>query len=227
MKSLLLVEDDLNLGQTLTERLEGEGFRLFWAENLVDARAALEAQPFDLVILDIGLPDGSGFDFAREIRNQHPIPFLFVTAQASAESRLEGYELGAEEYIPKPFHFKELLMRVRHVLKNHSPLKRLEFEGVVIDFDKMTIEKSDGSSERLALKDFQVLRLLIERSPAVVSRDEIVDKVWGEERFPSNRTVDNVILRLRQILGEEKNQWILSVRGVGYQWQSEEVKNGQ
>ncbi|MCB0384063.1 MAG: response regulator transcription factor [Bdellovibrionales bacterium] len=226
MKNLLLVEDDQSLGQTLTERLEKEGFKVFWGENLADARAALDSQPFDLVILDVGLPDGSGFDFARDMRGEQPIPFIFVTAESSAESRLEGYELGAEEYIPKPFHFKELLMRIRHVLKNHSPLKSLEFDELRIDFDQMLILHPDGRQERLALKDFQVLRLLIERSPAVVSRDEIMDKVWGEEKFPSNRTVDNVILRLRQVLGDKHSHWISSIRGVGYQWKSDEVKNG-
>lgn len=118
-------------------------------------------------------------------------------------------------------------MRIRHVLLSHSPLKRFEFNNLVIDFDKMTVEREGKLDERLAHKDFLVLRLLIERSPAVVSRDEIMDKVWGEINYSTNRTVDNAILRLRQSLGEEKSGWILSVRGVGYQWKCDEVSYGK
>ena len=95
MKKLLLVEDDQNLGQTLSERLEKEGYKVCWATNQAEAQHAINSQTFDLVILDVGLPDGSGFDFAQEIRSQYPIPFIFVTAESSAESRLQGYELGA------------------------------------------------------------------------------------------------------------------------------------
>lgn len=227
MKRLLLVEDDSNLGQTLVERLSREGYQVKWADQLSEARRALAEETFNLIILDVSLPDGSGFDFARKMRAQHPTPFLFVTAQGSAEARLEGYELGAEEFVPKPFHFKELLMRIEHVLRNHRLLKELDFEGLKIDFDQRLVERADGACDRLPEKDFGVLRLLIERSPAVVSRDEIIEKVWGEESFPTNRTVDNVIVRLRQAIGEPHSAKIHSVRGVGYQWRSEGVSNGQ
>ncbi|MCB0361999.1 MAG: response regulator transcription factor [Bdellovibrionales bacterium] len=224
MKRLLLIEDDQTLGQTLEERLMEEGYFVQWAENLIDARKAISQHVFHLIILDVGLPDGTGFEFAREIKQFHPCPFIFVTAQNSAESRLEGYEAGAEEFIPKPFHLKELLMRIRHVLDDHNSSSRLELEGITIDFAGMYTEKLDGTKEHLPLRDFQVLRLLVDKSPAVVSRDEIMDKVWGREKFPTNRTIDNVILRLRQSLGERGSKWIKSVRGVGYQWN---VKNSE
>lgn len=214
MSRLLLVEDDQNLGQTLQERLAQEGFEVQWADNLSLAREWIREEEFHLVILDVGLPDGTGLEFAREIKRNKPFPFIFITAQNSAEIRLEGYELGAEEFIPKPFHLKELLLRIRHVLNEHNSVRRLEIGSLVIDFDGMIIIRGEGQKEHLPLKDFQVLKLLIDRSPAVVSRDEIIERVWGEEKFPSNRTVDNVILRLRQSLGREGAEWIRSVRGL-------------
>lgn len=227
MKRLLLIEDDQTLGQSLQERLIREGFEVKWADNLLLARDLVRCEEFNLVILDVGLPDGSGFDFAREIRKMRPYPFIFVTAQNSAESRLEAYELGAEEYIPKPFHLKELLMRIRHVLSDHSTLRRLELGDIVIDFDGMVIERAQAQKEHLPLKDFQVLKLLIDKSPAVVSRDDIIEGVWGHDKFPTNRTVDNVILRIRQSLGPRGSELIRSVRGVGYQWLIEGEQNGK
>ncbi len=221
MQRLLLVEDDPTLGQTLQERLSLEGFGVEWVESLSRARQKLLKEEFHLVILDVGLPDGTGFELAREIRQNRYFPFIFLTAQNSAADRLEGYELGAEEYIPKPFHLKELIMRIRHVLKEHSSLRRWELGSLVIDFDSMSIQTANGKSEFLARKEFQVLKLLIDKSPSVVSRDEIMDRVWGEEKFPTNRTVDNIILKLRQALGETGAEWIRSVRGVGYQWLKE------
>lgn len=216
-KSLLLVEDDKSLGTTLSEHLKKDGLKVVWAQNLKVARDHIKEKKFDLIVLDVGLPDGSGFDFAKEVRAHAGVPFIFVTAQSSAEDRLRGYELGAEEYVPKPFHLKELLLRVQHVLENHARSQVFKFGGVTIDFAAMVVDKG-GRREPLNLKEAQVLKMLIERSPQVLSRDEILNKAWGEGEFPTNRTVDNVIVRLRQILGEDLGEAIRSVRGVGYQW---------
>lgn len=217
MSFILLVEDDISLGQTLRERLEKEGHKVSLAGSFQEASSLVNQEKFDLVILDVGLPDGSGFELAKKVREKSiQTPFLFVTAESDAESRLQGYELGAEEYIPKPFHLREFLLRVRHVLENHSVQGVLEVEGFKIDLASMTIESPDGACENIPFKDCQVLKILIERSPHVVSRDELLNQVWGEDKFPSTRTVDNCILRLRQYLGLV--DCIRSVRGVGYQW---------
>jgi DNA-binding response OmpR family regulator len=218
MRNLLLVEDDSSLGTTLKERLEKEGYSVTWSKTLSQAEKDFKSRPMDLVILDVGLPDGSGFDFAKSVKSSGVTPFLFLTAQAGAPERLRGFELGAEEFIPKPFHLKELLIRVKHVLDNHSVPRRIRCGDVSIDFERMAIHRDDGKVEALAVKDFQLLKYLISVSPRVVSRDEILDSVWGEEKFPSNRTVDNSIVRLRQSLGDAGAAAILSVRGVGYQW---------
>ncbi len=218
MKQLLLVEDDLTLGLTLKERLEREGYGVLWSKTLTQAEKDFKSKPIDLVILDVGLPDGSGFDFAKNIRERTATPFLFVTAQAGAPDRLRGFELGAEEYIPKPFHLKEILLRVKHVLDNHAEQRNIKCGDFTIDFGRMAILGIDGKNENLSLKDCQLLKHLISVSPRVVSRDEILNAVWGEGNFPSNRTVDNVIVRLRQLLDDDGTRFIKSVRSVGYQW---------
>lgn len=213
MKKILLVEDDPTLGITLKERLSNEGYAVQWCSSLEEARAHFSVS-LDLVVLDVGLPDGSGFELAQEWKGA--VPFLFVTALSDAEHRLRGFELGAEEYIPKPFHLKELLLRVRHVLENHSKRRVLEHGEVSIDLDAMVI-RTAKETIRPVVKDFQVLALLLEKSPKVLSRDEILDSVWGEEIAGNLRSVDNAIVRLRNIL---PNCPIRSVRGVGYQWEN-------
>lgn len=218
MKRLLLVEDDQSLGLTLQERLVKEGFEVRLASSVSEAKAALTGS-FDLVILDVGLPDGSGFDLVEEVKKAHQsIPFLFMTAQSDAESRLKGYEAGAEEFIPKPFHLKEFLLRVRHVLDNHVAPQIYQLAGnSKIDFDSFLISVN-GVEESMTQKEALVLKTLITSSPRVVSRDELLDQVWGEEAYPSQRTIDNVILRIRSALGPEFGHRIQSVRGVGYKW---------
>lgn len=220
MIRLLLLEDDASLGETLKERLEKENYSVKWATNCATAAKWTETESFDLVILDIGLPDGSGLDFAKSFREKHSTPFLFVTAQNNAEIRLEGFEIGAEEFIPKPFHLKELLLRVRHILENHRAQKTIRVNGRTLDMMAMCVIYPDGKKEFLQAKDFKTLEFLIQQSPRVVSRDEILNEVWGADKFPSNRTVDNTIVRLRQALDDRDGDWIRSVRGVGYQWSS-------
>ncbi len=220
MSHMLLVEDDKSLGSTLSERLKKEGFAVEWVETLAHARDQLKSKKFDLLILDVGLSDGSGFDLAREIQGKISVPIIFVTAQSEAEDRLRGYEMGADEFIPKPFHLRELLLRVRHVLENHARASVVLVGDIKIDFLAMRIE-APGRVDDLNQREAQVLKYLIDQAPKVVSRDELLDKVWGQEEFPSNRTVDNVIVRIRQALGEGGSQFIRSVRGIGYQWQVE------
>ncbi|NJL24217.1 MAG: response regulator transcription factor [Calothrix sp. SM1_5_4] len=213
MTRILLVEDDQSLGATLKERLEKEKYEVVLARTSAAALAESAKQGFDLHILDVGLPDGTGFELARRLPGK---PLIFLTAQGDAESRLLGYDLGAEEYIPKPFHLRELLMRIRHVLDNHMPSSLLEIGDVRVNFDGFTFEKS-GRAEVLPAKDLALLKLLVDQSPKVVSRDEALNLLWGEDKFPSNRTVDNSILRLRTALGDV-SVCIESVRGVGYQF---------
>ncbi len=215
---LLLVEDDTSLGETLKERLEKESYDVTWAQNFSGAMTKIKHARFDLVILDVSLPDGSGFDLGKEIRKSSAAPFLFMTALSTAENRLTGYEIGAEEFIPKPFHLKELLLRIKHVLHNHAPPALIECFGKTIDLESQSVISENGEKEFLQARDFQLIKLLIQRAPQVLSRDEILNEVWGEDKFPTHRTVDNAIVRLRQAINDSEGELIRSVRGVGYQW---------
>lgn len=218
MKRLLLVEDDRSLGATLCERLSRESYEVSWVETQQRALKKLEEGLWDLVILDIGLPDGSGFDLARHIKEQTPLPLMFLTALGTAEHRLQGFEIGAEEFIPKPFHLRELLLRVKHVLENHSVRRRITCNGRLIELDSRAIVQPDGQREYPAVHDFELLQLLITHTPRVISRNQILDVVWGEDKLPNQRTIDNMIVRLRQTLGDTGSRYIRSVRGIGYQW---------
>jgi DNA-binding response OmpR family regulator len=221
MSRVLLVEDDRSLGKTLAERLTIEGLEVQWVETFASAQAAARDERWDLAIVDVMLPDGSGFDLAPEFRRHSQTPIMFMTALNSAESRLTGFELGADEYLPKPFHLKEFLLRVRHVLTTQptSPPRRVLTVGdVTIDWEAMAITRAGGDREFLQVRDYKVLELLVEAAPRVLSRSEILDRVWGEQEFPTQRTVDNAIVRLRQALGDTEGQLIRSVRGIGYQW---------
>lgn len=223
MNRLLLVEDDQHLGQSLKGRLEREYYRVDWAQTKAEAErmcaSGNEANLYDLIILDVGLPDGSGLDLARDLRlSGNACPIIFLSAQSSAEYRLEGFELGAEDYIPKPFHLKELLLRIHKVLASHGREARWRFGSVTIDSDRRAIVFDDGHIEYPAARDFQLLCFLVEQSPRVVNREEILKQVWNNDQSQSSRSVDNSIMRLRQTFKRSAQDPIRSVRGVGYQW---------
>jgi DNA-binding response OmpR family regulator len=218
---ILLVEDDASLGEVLKLRLTHEGYQVAWAKSIGQGRQFLKDTKPDLMILDVGLPDGSGFDLAKDFQN---LETVFLTAQSDAESRLQGYTLGAAEFIPKPFHLQELLLRVRHVLREHATSltsnipKKLQLPECEIDFESLTVRKSNGAIEYPSVSDMKLLKSLIEASPKPVSRDDLMTQIWGQEKNPSLRTLDNSVVRLRDLLGAQQDTYIRSVRGVGYQW---------
>jgi len=219
LKSILLVEDDESLGETLTLRLKKD-YDVQWAQTMKSAVDLFRAGgKFDLVLLDVGLPDGTGFELVEIIRKITSVQFLFLTAQSDAESRLRGFELGAEEFIPKPFHLKELLLRIDHIFRAHEPKnEKLILKNCVVDFQSMSIQKQNEAAVFPTVNEMKVLKFLVDKSPQVVSRDQIMDAVWGVDKFPSQRTIDNIILHLRTLLGAEGESSIRSVRGIGYQW---------
>src|SRR5215510_16421471 len=144
MKRLLLVEDDRSLGATLHERLLREKYEVAWVETKQSALKKLNEGLWDLVILDIRLPDGSGFELARHIKQNTALPIMFMTALSTAEHRLEGFEIGAEEFIPKPFHLRELLLRVKHVLESHPVQREITCNGRTVEIESRTIVQPDG-----------------------------------------------------------------------------------
>ena len=222
---ILLLEDELNLGSTLFERLGIEGFEPVWAKTLSEARTALKPGGFDLALLDVNLPDGSGFDIAKAIRVEHPrTAMVFLTAAGSPDDRVHGLELGAEDYIVKPFNTKELLLRIRNVLKRSRFVNegktqetRTRIGRAEVSFREYQLEIS-GTRHTLSHKECTLLKLLYEKRGQVVSRDEILDLVWSEDEYPTPRTIDNFILKLRKFIepDPENPSVIRSIRGVGY-----------
>jgi two-component system alkaline phosphatase synthesis response regulator PhoP len=224
---LLVVEDERNVGTTLVERLQREGFRVDWVKSVLEARSALERDSFDLALLDVGLPDGDGFQVAEVIRKitKHTA-IVFLTAYGNPEDRVRGLELGAEDYIVKPFHLKELLLRIQNSLKRVQSLMPVPGESqefragrARVRLSKFEVEVDDGGVHVLTHKELSILKLLYSRKGEVVSREEILNEAWTEGEFPSTRTIDNFILRLRRLieLDPENPAVIRSVRGVGYQ----------
>lgn len=215
---IFLLEDNKELGESLVPKFEESGFKPHWFMNLKSAKECKSLVEVDLFILDVGLPDGTGFDFAKWLtENNYKQPVVFLTAMGNPEDRLKGYELGAEEYIPKPFLYKELELRVNHVLENHAKNLIYQFNNLTINFESMTFSWDDGEIVFPQTKDLLILKLLIQKSPQVITRDEILNAVWGIDDYPSERTVDNSIVRLRQSL-KECQTYLKSVRGLGYQW---------
>ncbi|BDA78440.1 DNA-binding response regulator [Leptospira kobayashii] len=214
----MIVEDDESLGETLRERLVKEGYKVFWSKTAADSKILfLEKKP-NLVILDLRLPDENGFHVAEFIKKESKdTPFLFLTAQAGAQERLKGFELGAVEFIPKPFHLKELLIRLERVIQtSQKPFgKKWNSGGLEIHLDSFAVKSQKGELIPLSKRDCALLELLISEPGHVWSRNEILDQIVGEDAFPTQRTIDNAIVRLREALGESS---IRNVRGVGYQW---------
>jgi DNA-binding response OmpR family regulator len=181
---LLVVEDEKNVGLTLIERLRRENFDVTWATTAIEARQAIEKNSFHLALMDVGLPDGSGFDVASFLRSKQPgTAIIFLTAFGNPEDRVRGLELGAEDYVVKPFHLKELILRVQNGLKRakyiNTPLSpgedSVKIGKATIHFSKFEAEV-DGTSVSLTHKETALLKLLVEKKGKVVSRDEILAK---------------------------------------------------
>ena len=223
---ILLVEDERNVGETLAERLREAGFKVSLADSAARARAAWRVQAPQLALLDVGLPDGNGFALARELRGAVPqSAIIFLTAHGNPEERIRGLELGADDYLTKPFHFRELLLRIQNCLKRAQDLAELpgDVRGTLtigrarVDFERYSAEVG-GERHALTHKECAVLRLLASRAGKAVSRDEILDRAWSADEFPTSRTVDNFIVRLRRLVEEDaaEPRVIRSIRGVGY-----------
>jgi two-component system, OmpR family, alkaline phosphatase synthesis response regulator PhoP len=224
--ALLMVEDDANVASTLADRLRGSGFAVTHAGSVASANAAIARETFQLALLDVGLPDGSGLDVARTLQQRSPgTAIVFLTAYGTPEDRIQGLELGADDYVTKPFVFRELLLRIHNALRRARELQQpsAATQGVVrigrarVDFARFTAEV-DGVTHALTHKECAVLRFLAERPGVAVTRDEILDRAWSPEEFPTQRTVDNFIVRLRRLVERDPAhpRTIRSIRGIGY-----------
>lgn len=225
-RKVLLVEDEEHLLKTIQLNLELEGYAVVSAITGIDALKEFRKQPFDLIILDVMLPEMNGFDVCEEIRKENAkVPVLFLTAKASSEDRITGLKLGADDYLTKPFNLEELLLRVQILLRRSSGVseKSLDvytFGNNQINFNTFEITDTNGEKREITKREIALLKLLIERKGEVVSREDILDKVWGTDVYPSSRTIDNYILSFRKYFepNQREPQYFHSIRGVGYKF---------
>ena len=229
--TLLLIEDEPALASVLVDNLEAEGFEVRWARDGLEGERGWiggAAGPPALVVLDVMLPKLDGFALCQRMRALgDDTPVLFLSARGQAEDRVRGLQVGADDYLAKPFHLPEFLLRVRAMLRRRGwkaeTGARYAFAGHVIDFRAWSVETKDGRREALGERELGILRLLTSRAGEVVPRDDILDEVWGDDAFPSSRTVDNVVVRLRRIVEPDPSRpiHIHTVWGVGYRFTPE------
>jgi len=225
--TVLIVEDEKNLGKTLQEYLQSIGINNHLAQNATEAKKFFydsSIQP-SVVLMDINLPDGNGLELAKEFRSiRKNFSLLFLSALSDPEIRVEGLEVGGDDYITKPFKLKELTLRLQRILESKNHLDTLpdciEEGKLKIWFSRYQVQDSKGKIIDLSQKECAILRLLYSKKNQVVARDEMIEQVWGQESFPSNRTIDNYIVSLRKWCEstQDSGAKILSVRGVGYKF---------
>jgi len=222
MSVVLIVEDDLAILRGLSDNLKLKQYEVLTAtDGETGCRLALEKKP-DLLLLDVMLPNMTGFDMCRELRAQgFTAPILLLTARGEESDRVRGLDLGADDYITKPFSIRELLARVRAHLRRAEISEilpeDLKFDDVIVDFNKFEASKS-GRPLDMTAKEFGVLRLLAARAGGAVTRDDLLNDVWGYENYPTSRTVDTHIAMLRAKLEENpaEPRRLITVHGVGY-----------
>lgn len=225
MAYILVVEDEVAIRRGLAEVLEAKGHRVQTAASGSEGLAlALAPHKPDLVLLDVMMPGMSGFDVLRSIRAQSPaLPVIMVTAKGQEVDKVMGFELGVDDYVTKPFSVLELLGRVGAVLRRASGLPPDDPTGVlnigmaIVDFDRLILSR-DGVSRELATKGFDLLKCLVRHKGKVVSRDAIMDEVWGQDSMLNTRTIDNYIVKLRQVIEPDPNNpcHLHTVHGAGY-----------
>ena len=224
MKRILLVEDEPGLVLTLTDRLAREGYSV---DSATDGETGLERashEPFDLLLLDLMLPRMGGFDVCRELRRRGiETPVIMLTARGAVVDKVVGLKLGADDYVTKPFEMAELLARVeahlRRVPASLHPSEGHAFGDVRVDFRKAEATR-DGAPLELSAREFQLLRYFVEHRGATLTREELLNEVWGYNSMPSTRTVDVHVAWLRQKIEPNPRhpQFILTIHGIGYKF---------
>ena len=219
---ILIVEDDNNLGDTLQEYLQGLDYDCVLAKTAKDAKETFSRFAPEIVLMDIGLPDGSGLELAAKFRDfRKDFVLIFLSALNDPETKVEGFELGAEDYITKPFALRELTIRLERILKFRSDISsddEIARGKLKIWFKRFEVADAFGKIIPLSQKECAILRLLWNKRNDALTRDQIIDEVWGEDKFPSHRTVDNYIVHLRKWCetDDSKVMEIQSIRGIGY-----------
>jgi len=222
---LLVVEDEEHLAEVIADNLELEGWRVEVAGDGAQALERIRSDPPSLVLLDVMLPGMDGFAVCEALRaGGSDVPILFLTARSSSDDRVRGLELGGDDYLGKPFELRELILRVRAILRRRQWMRSPSPAGEQLALGSATVDfkacSADVAGRRIELspKETLILRCLAERPGEVVTRAEILDRVWGYDAFPTTRTIDNFIVRLRRALEPDPQnpRYIHTVRGTGY-----------
>ncbi len=227
MSSVLVVEDEQSLREPLVYILEREGFEVFEAADGPAALVQWKERKPDLILLDLMLPGMSGVDVCREIRNHSTVPIIMVTAKDSEVDKVVGLEIGADDYVVKPYSTRELLARIKAVLRRgavpdaHQPRTVIEAGPVRIDTDRHSVTVS-GVAVTLPLKEFELLEYLIDNANRVLTRGQIIDRVWGSNYYGDTKTLDVHVKRIRgKIEPDPANpRFLMTVRGLGYKFES-------
>jgi two-component system alkaline phosphatase synthesis response regulator PhoP len=222
---ILLVEDEANLRRTVTDLLKSDGYVVESTGDGVDGQNLAISEPFDLIVLDVMLPSRNGFDICRHLRkNGVNTPILMLTARSELNNKVHGLKSGSDDYLTKPFEPLELQARIEALLRRASgssrtELKSYDFEGIHIDFADSTVTKR-GKTKALGERECRLLQYFIQRKGVVLSRDELLQQVWGYKAIPLTRTVDVHIAWLRQKIEDDpKNpRYIVTVHGQGYRF---------
>jgi two-component system, OmpR family, alkaline phosphatase synthesis response regulator PhoP len=226
--SILLVEDEENLHDALKLNLELEGYSVTSAYDGAAAMKAVHNEYFDLIILDVMIPEIDGFSVTQNIRlTNNEVPILILSAKDSSADKVTGLKKGADDYMTKPFNLEELLLRVHKLIEKNKKLQdrstvgdTYSFGGHTVDFKAQEATTSNGERIELSKKEAMLLKLLIENKNEVVPREKILQSVWGYNVYPTTRTIDNFILNFRKYFEEDSRnpKYFHSVRGVGYKY---------
>jgi len=226
--SILLVEDEENLHEALKMNLELEGYQVTSAYDGINAMKAVQNEYFDLIIMDVMIPEIDGFNVTQNIRlTNTEVPILILSAKSSSEDRVTGLRKGADDYLTKPFNLEELLLRVQKLIRKNKQLQdkstigdTYSFGGHIIDFKAQEATTAAGEKLQLSKKEAMLLKLLIENKNEVVPREKILQSVWGYNVYPTTRTIDNFILNFRKYFETDSRnpKHFHSVRGVGYKY---------
>ncbi len=225
---ILVVDDESHLADGIRENLEAEGYRTHVAYDGAEGLELARHHDFDLIILDVMMPKLDGLEVCARLREEgRATPVLFLTVKGAPEDRIRGLEAGGDDYLAKPFHLQELLLRVAAILRRSAWYEAseatLDFAGNHVDFRTYEARAWDGTAHSLTHKEAMILKALAEREGRIVTREDILDIVWGYEVFPSTRTIDNFIVRLRKRFerNPEAPEHFHTVRGVGYRFTAE------
>ncbi len=222
MYRILVVDDEVNIRRVVREYAEFEGYEVAEAENGMEAVEMVKSGDFDLIVMDIMMPKLDGFSTCKEIKKYKSVPVIMLSARGEEYDKLFGFELGIDDYVVKPFSPKELMARIKAVLKRNSVSEssvpeKLAYEGLEIDIAGREVYV-DGEKASMTPKEYDLLFYLVKNKNLALTRDKLLEEVWGYDFFGDDRTVDTHIKMLRNSLGQYR-KFIVTLRGMGYKFE--------